>query len=96
MEILGFRMRTGEDVVATVVEREPGGLITISKPVSPIQSPHEQGKMMLISWLPFSIDEKITLSNRDYVASPYRVPKGLEDAYLEATSGLAVARASIK
>lgn len=100
MEVRAFKMRTGEDIVARVV-KEDGDAFTIkdvavpmAQPeVSPSGQPTGRETVTLLRWTPFAKDgSTFTITPVDYVGSPYRPNNDVENLYLEATSGIMLAK----
>jgi len=95
MNVIGFRMRSGEDIFAELVEERPAGDYVIRRPVVPVTHPHpnQQGQEMIrfLKWCPYSTTEEFEFGSADYVVS-YKLPKELEDAYMEVTSSIQIAR----
>jgi hypothetical protein len=95
MKVLGFRFRSGEDVIAEVLN-EDNFTITVRRPIVPVQVPDQPGKpggMQFLKWAPFAKGEEFTFSSVDYVGAPYEVWDQLEKSYIESVSGIAIASA---
>ena len=98
--IKGFRMRTGEDVTAELVE-ENGEQYYIKRPVVPVTVPERDqmgnplpdGREMLhfMKWVPYATNEEFAIP-LDAVVIVYDVAKEIEDYYLQATSNIQIAQ----
>ncbi len=98
-EVLGFRLRSGEDMVGQVVS-EDNGTYVIYRPAVPINVPQQDpntGKTLqgdgltMLKWAPFADQEEFTFTPNDYVGEPYKVWKELLDFYLQSTTTIAIA-----
>ena len=87
MEILGFKLWTGEDIIAELVS-EDEGYVTLGKPGAVYQPQADQ--IMLQPWPVFNQQDNIVLP-RDKIVTRYKVSKQLEDYYLQATSKVQIA-----
>jgi hypothetical protein len=92
MDVLGFKLVTGDDIVARVSEETRSGF-TIEKPVVPIPAidPHTgqpTGAIQLHKWLPFT-DESVYL-DRERTIVVYSVDPEFAQYYLNATSDIQI------
>lgn len=101
--ILGFRLRSGEDIIGKVMSEEDGTYV-IHRPAVPVNVPQQnpqtgqqtQGDgLTMLKWAPFANQEDFTFTPNDYVGMPYKVWKELEDFYLQSTTTIALAGASM-
>lgn len=99
MELIGLRMRTGEDVCGELVD-STDSTVTLRRPLVPITRPetdnsgNQTGREVLhfIKWMPFAVEEEFAIFKDTFVCEPYSLPKEIEDAYLEVTSSIRLAK----
>lgn len=98
MEIIGVKLRNGEEVVAQLVATNAGGELDLRRPLIPteVQNPQGQRVMTFYKLFQTSSAENFTLFKDDYIGEHFPVVKQLEDAYLEATSSIQVVHTGLK
>ena len=98
--IMGFRMRTVEDVIAEIVDLEDDNVYHLKKPCVPVPMPGPNGETggggtHFMKWQPYADpDAPIVIYFEDFVGDPYEPWAELQTSYLEITSGIAIAPAS--
>lgn len=102
-DILGFRLRSGEDVIGEV-ESEVDGVYTLRRPAVPMNVPQTDPNtgqqigngngLTMLKWAPFADQEEFTFGPKDYVGAPYKVWKQLEDYYVQSTTNIQLASAN--
>lgn len=93
-DILGFRLRSGEDLIAAIESVNEDEYV-VYRPVVPINQNQpgqqaQQNGLLMLKWAPFADQDLFTLTKDDYVGRPYKIWKELEDFYLESTSKIAL------
>lgn len=102
MEILGFRLRSGEDLIGQVLAKDDGFYV-VKRPAVPMNVPQQdpntgqaiqnQNGLTMLKWCPFADQEEFTFGPTDYVGMPYKIWDELEKFYLQSTSEIAIAGA---
>lgn len=94
MNIKIFKLYSGEEVVASLIEEVDTGF-TVSKPMVIQLVPQGGGQMglMLIPWVVGNQNINVTINkNVMSVTHPIEPAKEFEDQYLQQTSGIALAK----
>ena len=99
-KILGFRLRSGEDMIGQITSEEDG-VYTVYRPAVPMNVPQRDPNtgqtigdgngLSMLKWAPFADQEEFTFGPSDYVGQPYNIWDELEKFYLESTSNIAIA-----
>jgi hypothetical protein len=84
-QVYTFKLNSGEELIAKVVENPGDGLITISEPVS--IAPSQQGMQMIPSIFTGDPGANVTL-NTNSVALYSNTEDSIKDKYIEATTGI--------
>jgi hypothetical protein len=101
-DILGFRLRGGEDVIAEILSVDDY-TYTVRRPAVPVNVPQqnpntgeiiENGGLTMLKWAPFADQEEFVFYKEDYVGNPHKIWKQLEDYYLESVSRIQIASAN--
>lgn len=104
-EVKGFKFTSGEEIVAEVVRQEVVDgeqAYVVRKPVvfmdwgiNPETGEQEVGQQHLraMKWIRFSNQDEFVVYEREVMIEPYTLWKELEDMYLQAVSGIALASA---
>jgi hypothetical protein len=103
-KIIALKLRTGEEVLGELLDhadwpekiktipKDFEGLKVLRRPVVPGEVVQQGQRMMhLFRWPQLSKDEEFVFFSEDYMGIPYDVTKELEDAYVQITSGIALA-----
>lgn len=97
-DVIVYKLNTGEEIIGTLTEddRENSEVI-IGRPRQLAMTPVSQGQvgLSLLPWLASAPDEDVVLRRDAIVGRPIRVPKQLEDAYLQSTSGIQLATGNV-
>lgn len=91
MRIKGIKLTTGDELVAKVVIENADGTLVVQDPLMIIMSPDPKNGGMVCNFYPWTIinEGDITLQMVGIMAH-YTVPKDVEAAYTQNTSGLQV------
>jgi len=84
-KIYTFKLNSGEELIAKVIENTGGGYITISEPVS--IAPSQQGMQMIPSIFTGDPGANVTL-NTNSVTLYSDTEDSIKDKYIEATTGI--------
>lgn len=96
-DVVVYKLVTGEEIVGTLTEACKNGEVVIGRPRLLAMTPISQGQvgLSLLPWLASAPDEDIVLERSAIIGKPVRVPKQLEDAYLQSTSGIQLATGNV-
>jgi hypothetical protein len=84
-QVYTFKMNSGEELIAKVVEDSGNGLIIVSEPVS--IAPGQKGMQMIPSMFTANPGSDVTL-NTHSVAFYADTEDSIKDKYIEATTGI--------
>lgn len=84
-KIYTFKMNSGEELIAKIVEDSGNGLLIISEPVS--IAPGQKGMQMIPSMFTATPGSNVTL-NTNNVAFYADTDDSIKDKYIEATTGI--------
>lgn len=100
-KVVLMKLTTGEEVIARVSTNFVDGVIpdstvTVESVRAIMMQPTQTGEVgiALIPWMAGAGDKTITIKDEHIVAQITDIPKQLEDAYLEQTSGLQFANST--
>jgi len=84
-QIYTFKMNSGEELIAKVIEDSGNGLIIVSEPVS--IAPGQKGMQMIPSMFTANPGSDVTLNSHS-VAFYADTEDSIKDKYIEATTGI--------
>lgn len=91
MQIKGIKLTTGDELVAKVTTENPDGSLVVQDALMIIMQPDAKNGGMVCNFYPWTIinENDITIQSVGIIAH-YTVPKDVEAAYTQNTSGLQV------
>jgi hypothetical protein len=92
MSIKCLRLINGEEVLAHVVEEKD--CVVLQQPAVLVLSPKEEGKMMVVPWLPLAKKLECKIKT-DHIVTMYDPQEGLANHYRQQTGGIVTAGAGI-
>ena len=89
-EIKAIRILSGEEVLARV-ESETDEIVTVHKPVMIVPNPQKPGSVAVVPWAQLPENDTPIAINRNCIVWSAPVSKGIENEYIQSTTGLVVA-----